>query len=255
MFVSKFQQKRFFTLIGMSILCTGISSLGYVALPAYAQDNAKSDASAGKSSSGDKDKTLASPHNSASKDSLDDLKVGINSENDSLTDTLITLLKSVRADYVIDDSLKAGKVSIHIKETTFKRALELILKVSTVPFEWERKDGIFHFKLAEPKEAEKPTLLPAEEKKESKSRKEQIHLENADPRDILDKLLGNDQNRPARPNVQYELGGGSSRTHFTRFINGRLVIGNASSDKNEPQGVTSSPNLMSLFSRLLQWHP
>ena len=259
MFVSKFKQMHFFTLIGMSILCMGLFSLVFVASPANAQDSSKSDASGASSSSKspsvEKDKTSSPPQNSASKDSLDALKVAINSENDSLIDTLIALLKSVKADFVIDASLKPGKVSIHIKETTFKRALELILKVSTVPFEWEQKDGIFHFKLAEPKEVEKSAPPLVEEKQGSKTRKEQIHLENADPKDVLDKLLGNDQNRPTRPNVHYELGGGGGRVHFSRFINGRLIIGNASSDKNEPQGVTQSPNLMSLISRLLQWHP
>ena len=259
MFVSKFIKKRLFTLTGICILGIGLFALESVALPANAQDSSKSDASGAsydsKSPSIEKDKTSFPLQNSASKDSLDDLKVGINSENESLIDTLIALLKSVKADFVIDASLKPGKVSIHIKETTFKRALELILKVSTVPFEWEQKDNIFHFKLAEPKEAEKPTPPPVKEKQGSKSRKEQIHLENADPKDVLDKLLGNDQNRLARPNIQYELGGGGGRVHFSRFINGRLIIGNASSDKNEPQGVTQSPNLMSLLSRLLQWHP
>ena len=226
---------------------------------AFSQGTGKSEASSGKKSEGSgSEKTGDSNAVSSSQTpNLDELKVSLNSENELLSEALFKLLKPAKISFVVDDSLKNARVSAQVKQTTLKKALELLLKVSTLPIEWDKTDDIYHFKLAEPKAESKSEKKSdaSEEAKAEKNRTDKIKLKNSDPNDVLDKLLGRDQNLPQVPRYQFEIGGGSARTQFTHFVNGRLVTGSATSDQNGSRGGTRQSNLFDLIGRLIRFRP
>ena len=89
-------------------------------------------------------------------------------------------------------------MSAQVKETTLKKALELLLKVSTLPIEWDKTDEIYHFKLAEPKPESKVEKKSdsSEEAKAEKNRTDKIKLKNSDPRRRLGQTSG-ERSEPA----------------------------------------------------------
>lgn len=122
-------------------------------------------------------------------DALKDVRITLNADHENLLDTLRTLMKSAKADFVIDADLKAGTATVHFKDVAFKDALSTVVKVSTYPITVEVKDGIFHFKHREdPPVVEKP----AEDVKRTRPRFEarRTPLEQLGSADALRKLTG-----------------------------------------------------------------
>ena len=78
-------------------------------------------------------------------DKYKDVKINLSADQGNLLDTLRTLMKGAKADYVIDDELKAGTATLHFKDLPFKDALAAIVKVSSIPITFEIKDDVFHF--------------------------------------------------------------------------------------------------------------
>ena len=85
------------------------------------------------------------PAGTADEARLKDLKISLTAEQGSLVETLRTLMKSAKLDFVIDNELKAGTATVHLKDIPFKDALATVVKVSTVPITYEVKDGVYHF--------------------------------------------------------------------------------------------------------------
>lgn len=90
-------------------------------------------------------------------DKLKDVKITLDADRENLLNTLRNLMKGAKADFLIDDALKAGTATVHFKDLPFKDALNTLVKVSTFPIAYEVKDGIFHF-------MRRPEPPPTEEK-------------------------------------------------------------------------------------------
>jgi len=122
-------------------------------------------------------------------DKLKDVKVTLNADRGNLIDTLRALMNGVKADFVIDDELKAGTATVHFKDVPFKDALTTLVKVSTIPIMVEINDGIYHFRLRpEPPPEEKPAepLLPPRPRFQT----ERIPLGQITTSEALRKLTG-----------------------------------------------------------------
>ncbi len=238
----------------------GLSALGIS--PAFSQGAGKGESSEKKSgseasaSAGDKKFDPASSELNPAR--FDDLKVSIDADSANLVATLRSLMKSIKANFVIDDSLNDGKVSINVKEIPFKTALKLLIKVSSLPIEWDHKDGIFHFRLSEIKAESKKDEI-ADPAKESllppPPRIEKIKLQNSDAKDTLDKLLGKNFDQQSAPIIIYDsTPPGRSRSNFFQFINGKLTSGSGSTGPNGAvQGGTQSIDVGRLLRQFLRF--
>lgn len=231
--------------------------------PVCAQEAGKGDASEKKS--GSETGTLAGDKKSDSSSLLqnssnfDDLKVSIYADRGSLVTTLRSLLKSVKANFVIDNTLNEGLVSIQVKDIPFKTALKLLMRVSSLPVEWDQKDGVFHFRLSEGKAepdkkdekaapAKEPLLPPP-------PRIEKIKLQNSDAKETLDKLLGKNLDQPSAPIILYDSSPpGRSRSNFFQFINGRLTSGSGATGPNGAvQGGSQSTDVGRLLRQFFRF--
>ena len=251
-------QNRWITSIAV---IAGLSALAIS--PAFAQGAGKSESSEKKpggeaiASAGDKKSDPASSELNPAR--FDDLKVSIDADSANLVATLRLLMKSIKANFVIDDSLNDGKASINVKDIPFKTALKLLIKVSSLPIEWDLKDGVFHFRLSEVKadsgkkdEKEDPakdSLLPPP------PRIEKIKLQNSDAKDTLDKLLGKNFDQQSAPIIIYDSSPpGRSRSNFFQFINGKLTSGSGSTGPNGAiQGGTQSIDVGRLLRQFLRF--
>jgi hypothetical protein len=93
----------------------------------------------------------------ADADSMKDVKITLNLDQENLVEGLRALMKSAKADFAIDDDLKTGAVTVHLKDLPFRDALATVIKVSTLPIKYEIKDGIYHFmRRIDPPVVEKP---------------------------------------------------------------------------------------------------
>ena len=251
-------QKRWIASIAV---IAGLSALAIS--PAFAQGSGKGDSSEKKpggeagASAGDKKSDPASSELSPAR--FDDLKVSIDADGANLVVTLRSLMKSIKANYVIDDTLNDGKASINVKDIPFKTALKLLIKVSTLPIESDYKDGIFHFRLSEVKAdsgkkdekadpAKEPLLPPP-------PRIEKIKLQNSDAKDTLDSLLGKNLDQPSAPIILHDSSPpGRSRSNFFQFINGRLTSGSGSTGPNGAvQGGSQSFDVGRLLRQFLRF--
>ncbi len=238
----------------------GLSALAIS--PALAQGAGKGESSEKKpggeasTSVGDKKSDFASSELNPAR--FDDLKVSIDADSANLVSTLRSLMKSIKANFVIDDSLNDGKVSINVKEIPFKTALKLLIKVSSLPIEWDHKDGVFHFRLSEVK-AESKKDEKADSARESllppPPRIEKIKLQNSDAKDTLDKLLGKNFDQQSAPIILYDSSPpGRSRSNFFQFINGKLTSGSGFTGPNGAvQGGTQSIDVGRLLRQFLRF--
>ncbi len=94
-------------------------------------------------------------------DKFKDVKITLNADQDKLIDAIRSLMKSAKADFLIDDDLKAGTVTVHFKDLPFKDALSTLMKVSTIPVAYEVNDGVYHFKRRMDSPAEEKPADPA----------------------------------------------------------------------------------------------
>ena len=125
----------------------------------------------------------------AGADALKSTKVTMNAEQENLVDAIRTLMKSAKADFVIDEDLKGGTATVHFKDVLFTDALSTLVKVSTIPIAFEVKDGIYHFKhRVDPPVEEKqpdPAVPPA-----SRTRAGRVPVEQISSAAAMRKLTG-----------------------------------------------------------------
>lgn len=170
------------------------SSAALLCVLACGSAAAQTDAGAGKTS-GTAQNPAGAPAGGAQKptddssDKLKDLKITLNADQDNLLDTLRTFMKSAKLDFVIDNELKNGTVTVHFKDVLFKDALATIVKVSTIPITYELKDGVYHFKLrVDPPAEEKPTAPAVEARPQAQVGR--VPLGQISRADALRKLTG-----------------------------------------------------------------
>ena len=191
-----------------------IATLGFV-LGGAAFAQSPGDGSSGKANNG-----------SQSGSNLSDVKITLNIEQEDVLDALRALMKSAKADFSIDDDLKEGTVTVHLKDVPFKDALATVMKVSTLPITYELKDGIYHFK-------RRPETPPDEDKtpgdpepgKPAPHRPivEKIPLKNISA-DKAVRALNGDVDPPPQPLYfhSYNPAGGGGSVSFFGFNNGQV---------------------------------
>jgi hypothetical protein len=168
----------------------------------------------------------------AAGDKLKDIKITLNADQENLIDTLRTLMKSAKLDFIIDDDLKAGTATVHFKDLPFPDALATLVKVSTLPITYELKDGIYHFKhRVDPPVVEKPAepAGPARPRYQA----DKVPLGQLSSADALRKLTGPYNSPP--PTLFYHSTTPISHGSTTSFgLNGSGLL--------QSNGVTYNPD-------------
>ena len=156
--------------------------------------------------------------------SLNDVKITLDTEQEDLLDALRSLMKSAKADFVIDDALKEGTVTVHLKDVPFKDALATVIKVSTLPIMYDVKDGIYHFKLRPDTPPEETPPVDPSAPAPPKVYEAKIKLHNIEAGTAA-RTLNGDYDPPPQPlyfHTYNPAGGGGSISYFG-FNNGRVT--------------------------------
>src|SRR5436305_550317 len=113
----------------LSLAALSLTALGLTALPVNAGAQAKEDPAA---SGGTTD-----PANK---------KIDLDLESSNLYYGLKLLFSQVKANFVIDDSLKSLTVTAHLTQVPFRVALETLLKSTNTPLTYTVDNGIYNVK-------------------------------------------------------------------------------------------------------------
>jgi hypothetical protein len=104
----------------------GIVFAGFLCTPATAQGNGQST-----------DTSVAQA----------DKRVSIDAEDATLSSVLTMLMKSVGANYTLDSSLRALRVTAHLHDLRLKTALDVLLRSVAPPVTYRLEDGVYQFQL------------------------------------------------------------------------------------------------------------
>ena len=122
---------------------------------------------------------------------LADKKVTVDADGVKLAEALPPLMKSVGADFVVDNSLKDVTVSVHLSNVRFQAALDTLVKVCSQPVMYKLVDGVYHFlprvDEPEPPRAEPPPSWP----RGPAYKLGKIVVQNSDAQELVDFLSGN----------------------------------------------------------------
>ncbi|HZT41404.1 MAG TPA: hypothetical protein VFA07_04415 [Chthonomonadaceae bacterium] len=86
-----------------------------------------------------------SSNNTSSATSLADKRVTIDFEDIALTAAIRQLMNSVHASYTLDNALGAARVTAHLTDVRLDTALDMLMKVSSVPAEYQEEQGVYVF--------------------------------------------------------------------------------------------------------------
>ncbi len=176
---------------------------------------------------------------SSGSEKFDDKKVSVDADGAKLVDVLPKLLKSVGAEFIIAPEVKNALLSGHLTNVKFKSALDLLLRVSTIPVEVTYTEGMFRFS--------KKVELPAADTTPSsesalplppKQGEAIVDVRKAGTENIIRALTGQDPSiLPPNPSG-YSSGSVTSHSSYSSFgfsPNG-VRLGSASSQMNSQGG-------------------
>lgn len=216
-------------LIGSFLL---LSIFALPSLPASSQTTGDSGKKSGEESKQSKSDTSK----------FDNKKVSLNINDESLQTAIRLLMKGVDGEYVIDNSLKAARVTLEFKDILFKDALKTLMKVSTLPVTYKIEDGIYHFMLKEevydkaPDYSSEPTKDGSSTTVPPEKKIDKVFPKNGNSRDIVDTLTGN--TAPPQSKVIYSNAPiGHSTYSSTSFKNG---VFSSSGVRNNPDGTSQA---------------
>lgn len=107
-------------------------------------------------------------------------KVTLQMDEASLLSAIRAVMKSVDADFTVDPALRDARVTVSLTNIRLGLALDLLMKVSTIPATYHVEDGVYQFELR--KEEASPEPIAQEEPKQDvkNARFETIKLRYAD---------------------------------------------------------------------------
>ncbi len=76
---------------------------------------------------------------------IDDRPVTVDADHSRLADILPDLMKSVGADFSVDNSIKNAHVTIHVTQAKFKPTLDTMMKVCDEGVTYVVEKGLYHF--------------------------------------------------------------------------------------------------------------
>ena len=76
-----------------------------------------------------------------------DKRVSIDAEEATLSSVLTTLMKSVGANYTLDNSLRSLRVTAHLHNLRLETALDVLLRSVAPPAMYRLEEGVYQFKL------------------------------------------------------------------------------------------------------------
>ena len=97
------------------------------------------------------------PPGSATPSQFADKKVSIDLDDARLVMAVPQLLKSVGAEYIIDADVKNAVISSHLTSVKLHTALDVLMRVSSLPVQYTFEKGVYHFS----KKVEPPLEAPA----------------------------------------------------------------------------------------------
>jgi hypothetical protein len=89
-----------------------------------------------------------------------DRKVSIDLDNARLVVAVPQLLKSVGAEYIIDADVKNAIISSHLTNVKLHTALDVLMRVSSLPVQYTFEKGVYHFSKKVEPPPETPSPLP-----------------------------------------------------------------------------------------------
>ena len=186
-------------------------------------------------------------------DKFKDVKITMSADQQNLLEALRTLMKAAKADFAIDDELKAGTATVHLKDVPFKDALATLIKVSTIPVSYEVKDGVYHFmRRIDPPAEDKPAESTAPVRPRFQTGN--VPLSQIGSSDAMRKLTGPYDQPPPTQYFHSTLPGSHGSTSSFGFSSGGLLQSNGF--RYNPDGSvsrTGSPpiNIFGLLRGLL----
>ena len=77
--------------------------------------------------------------------SLADKRVTMDLDDIALTTAIRQLMNSVHASYTLDNALAAARVTAHLTDVRLNTALDMLMRVSSVPAEYQVEQGVYVF--------------------------------------------------------------------------------------------------------------
>jgi hypothetical protein len=143
-------------------------------------------------------------------------RINVDVDSKRLNLALKAIMNSVEADYLVDAGLRDAFVTIHLKEATLDKALKTLMRVSSIPFQYELENGVFHFFVrTEPLSEEKPALEPPKP-----AQQERIPLENVTATKMFDLLTRQTSSSPVNSILFVPNDGASGALSGRRDYNG-----------------------------------